>query len=264
MNALKDKSDAVNKAVEEAIELIRFYSSQYNGDCDDGSDGSDEKRNCSGYKDDHDNGDKDKVDKESNKSKKERHHNKEENPWNQPDDIFNALDTARTKLINAWDDLEQECVRVKQREEEENVEDDDWSTTKNNKTKKIKDQQKQQLQQLEESEKIKVAYIDMITDAFADALEDMRQQEGDNLDVDVLIDCLQSGLDLMSKEEKELFLIGELQRKASGGDGDANDKEEEEVERMVDKEEYDTVMTPHERRRRELGFGRRMVSEEPS
>lgn len=126
----------------------------------------------------------------------------EDSCWESPDDIFAQLDAARNQLTQAWAHL-------------------DATLAAGERTKEI------------DQERVRVAYMDMVTDAFADVLEDLRQQQGDELDVDILVDCLQSGLDLWSSEEKELLL-----QESSG-----------ELEN-----EEDDGLTPHERRRRQLGF----------
>lgn len=69
---------------------------------------------------------------------------------------------------------------------------------------------------------LQAAYMDMITDAFADVLMDMQGN-----DVDILVDCLQSGLDLMNQEERDFFL---------------------------EEDDDDTTELPHDQRRREAGF----------
>lgn len=76
------------------------------------------------------------------------------------------------------------------------------------------------------------AYIDLITDSFADVLNELRTNE-EEVDVNILVDCLQSGIELLSSEEAELMM-------------------EEEEEEVAETEE--DALTPHERRRRELGF----------
>jgi hypothetical protein len=81
-----------------------------------------------------------------------------------------------------------------------------------------------------EEEDLRAAYMDMITDAFANVLDDLRQKEGDDLDVDILVDCLQSGIDLMSQEDRDFFLQDDAM------------------------EEEDGPLTPHEERRRQLGY----------
>jgi len=52
-------------------------------------------------------------------------------------------------------------------------------------------------------------YMDMITASFADVLENLRKDElsKKELDMSVLADCLQSGLEFLSTEEREMFMI---------------------------------------------------------
>jgi hypothetical protein len=130
-----------------------------------------------------------------------------------PQEAWIQLDAARNKLIRAWDALD---VAMK-------------DSGANHKKKDSIDE-----------DRIRVEYMDLVTDAFQDALEDMRQKQGDQLDVDVLIDCLSSGLELLTDQDKK-WLLEETDR----NDQDA----------MSEKEPGDGL-TPHERRRRELGFRR--------
>ncbi|KAL3937077.1 MAG: hypothetical protein SGARI_002288 [Bacillariaceae sp.] len=44
--------------------------------------------------------------------------------------------------------------------------------------------------------------MDMITDAFGDVLDQMRSSENSNLDINVLVDCLQSGVDFLDDADK--------------------------------------------------------------
>jgi Mg2+ and Co2+ transporter CorA len=131
----------------------------------------------------------------------------ENNAWNDPERILQQLDQARTQLATAWDVLQQ-AIDAHQAEAEEkkpSVSDDD----------------------------LRASYIDMITDSFADVLEEMRQKETD-LDIEILADCLQSGLELMSQDDKDLFL--------------------EQFETSSHEDNYPEGLTPHEQRRRELGY----------
>lgn len=91
--------------------------------------------------------------------------------WKNPQRIFDQLNTARQNVIEAG---------------------------------KVKDEDKH-FQDFDH-ENFRLLYIDMITDAFADALESLRGSEGNQLDIDVLVDCLQSGIDLQTMEEKQLLL----------------------------------------------------------
>jgi hypothetical protein len=114
------------------------------------------------------------------------------NPWRNPGDMWAQLDKARDDIQEAW------------------------GTTEEAK------------EQPDHKVAFTAMYIDLITDSFADVLDDMRKD--DAVDVDILVDCLQSGLELLSTEEVDLMMEQE------------DDMEEE------------GTLTPHEQRRRELGF----------
>jgi hypothetical protein len=132
------------------------------------------------------------------------------NAWKHPELILKELDQARTQLAKAWKALQQAIDDDDQAQDASISEDD-----------------------------LRASYIDMITDSFADVLEEMRQKETD-LDIEILADCLQSGLELMTQDDKDLFM--ECSADASYFEGHEQDQ---------DGEEY---LTPHERRRREQGY----------
>jgi hypothetical protein len=115
------------------------------------------------------------------------------NPWRNPRDMWVQLDKARDDIQEAWGT-----------HQEEPKEQSDGKVA------------------------FTAMYIDLITDSFADVLDDMRND--DAVDVDILVDCLQSGLELLSTEEVDLMM-----------------------EQEDDMEEEGTI-TPHEQRRRALGF----------
>ena len=98
--------------------------------------------------------------------------NDHQGPWENPDQIYQQLDQARTNITRAWEDLD--ALVTKDREAAIAAAAAEATTDK---------------------EKLRVAYMDMITDSFADVLEDMRLNaaKNDPLDVEVLVDCLQSG-----------------------------------------------------------------------
>jgi len=82
----------------------------------------------------------------------------------------------------------------------------------------------------------------MITDAFSDVLEDLRTKsstEDDPIDVETLVDCLQSGLDLLNQGSK-YYSRSLSETDFESGDGGGNVSGDE--------------LTPHESRRRQLGF----------
>ena len=86
----------------------------------------------------------------------------------------------------------------------------------------LKEAEKEPSPEVDE-EKIRLAYMDMITDAFSDVLDDLKRNE--KFDVNLLVDCLQSGLEIM--DDKEFFF---------------------------DDEEDNGGLSPQEIRRRSLGF----------
>jgi hypothetical protein len=132
-----------------------------------------------------------------------------------PQHAWNQLDAARNNLIRAWDALDAAMKNSST-----------GSSTKNESNDELHE------------DRIRVEYMDMITDAFQDVLEDMRQKQGDQLDVDVLIDCLSSGLELLTDQEK-LWLLEDVDQSKLDAES---------------RKERDHDLTPHERRRRELGF----------
>jgi len=115
------------------------------------------------------------------------------NPWRNPQDMWTRLDQAREDLQEAWRSIPEEKPQL-------------------------------------DRKVIRTAmYIDLITDSFSDVLEELHTNE--NVDVNILVDCLQSGLELLSSEEAELMM-----------------------EQEEDDEDDEDDLTPHEQRRRELGF----------
>ena len=129
-----------------------------------------------------------------------------DSPWRQPDRILQQLNQARNDLSQAWKDYEQEYI-----------------TSKKKTTPSL------------DPERCRALYMDMITDAFADTLENMRTTANTELDVDLLVDCLQSGLELLSEEDQVDLLLAP----------------EEEGDRMDD---GDNDLTIHEKLRREKGL----------
>ena len=106
---------------------------------------------------------------------------KSNNPWKNPDEIYAQLDRARSDITQAWDQLHAARGAAAAAADEE----------ANSRSKEDKETC------------LRMAYMDMITDAFADVLEDLRTKstsdsnnDDDPLDVETLVDCLQSGLDL--------------------------------------------------------------------
>jgi hypothetical protein len=121
-----------------------------------------------------------------------------ENPWTNPQAMLEKLEQARKDIVAA---------------------------------RETQDPSDGSRDNLIDDNEFRAAYMDMVTSAFADVLEDMRNNGEEDLDVDILVDCLQSGMDFMSGEDKELFLM---------------DDDDEILE--------DGTPTPHERRRLQFGL----------
>jgi hypothetical protein len=159
-------------------------------------------------------------------SERDPHDKDESNPWRNPEQVFQQLDQARTGIVKAWEELHAAAAALEQKDDNKSGDISKGSSTSTSVN----------------EDDLRAAYMDMITDAFADVLEDMRANEAEDIDVDVLVDCLQSGLDLMSQEEKDFFM-----------------QDNEELNNMDESESNDTV-TPHELRRQELGFNMKIPS----
>lgn len=173
-------------------------------------------------------------------SERDPHDKDEANPWRNPEQVFQQLDQARNDIIKAWEKLHAAQAALEQ------TDGDDNAANANNCDNMTKEPLSLSFTSTSVNEDdLRAAYMDMITDAFADVLEDMRANEAADIDVDVLVDCLQSGLDLMSQEEKDFFMQDseDLNNMDEGQSSDIN----------VD-------VTPHELRRQELGFNMKIPS----
>jgi hypothetical protein len=147
---------------------------------------------------------------------------------NDPDQMYAELDRARTKVMNAWERLE----RLQQQAMKEN----------NNAAPRIQD------------DDVRPAFMDMITDAFADVLEDLRNKSNDeDLDVDVLVDCLQSGMDLLPLLTSSSYEQGDFSwsNKDDDDDDNNNDPSDSNLDTNCNNDDDDN---PHEQRRRRLGY----------
>lgn len=160
--------------------------------------------------------------------------------WKNPNEMLEQIDLARTNILEACEQLKAATAAAK---EEEKV---------------AKHNNDEDEEQQKEADILRATYMDMITDAFGDTLEEMRNNSngGDNnIDVDILIDCLQSGIDLMSAKDKEFFIMSSSQQQESSTTGDSGSEERcQNEESSSSNSSNNRMMTPHEIRRRELGF----------
>jgi hypothetical protein len=108
--------------------------------------------------------------------------NNDSNPWKHPEVIQKELAVARNELDNAWKDLQREELERANHQEQ--------------------DQDHHAADEVSEDE-FRVLYMDMITDAFGDVLEHLQGGgNDDSVDVDVLVDCLQSGIELLDPDQR--------------------------------------------------------------
>ena len=128
-------------------------------------------------------------------SERDPHDGDAENPWKDPQAMLDQLDQAREGIIAA-------SRRPSGTTATKAVDPNDFRS----------------------------CYMDLVTNAFADVLEDMRNNHSDEeFDVDVLVDCLQSGMDFLSGEEQEFLM-------------------------MEDDDLDESLPTPHEARQLQLGL----------
>lgn len=132
-----------------------------------------------------------------------------ETDWRQqtPEQTLESLNAARNEITERWEILQKEMTAT---ESVEMIEDRAAS-----------------------EQEIRIAFVDMITEAFGDMLHNMQTE---NVDIEALVDCLQSGLDMINA--KNLVDLAWCE-----DDDDDDDIEEE-----------GTSLTPHEYRRRAVGF----------
>ena len=147
-----------------------------------------------------------------------------DNPWKNPQSMLEQLHEARAKIVAAWGTND----------------DNNNNNNNNNNNKAAQDDDSDKNIINSNNNNIRAAYMDMVTDAFADVLEDMRKNGSSNeeeLDVDILVDCLQSGMDFMSGEERDMLLM-----------------EMEDDNEGIEDEGDEDKLTPHEERRQQLGL----------
>ena len=205
----------------------------------------------------------------SSEDKNNNNNKTTDNPWNNPDQIYQQLDQARHEIVQAWETLH----AANRRDHDSNSSTNATTTTTtlnqttvpSNEEDAAPTQEQEERQEEEQQMILRMAYMDMITDAFADVLEDLRQRQelsddkDDTMDVETLVDCLQNGLDLLisssssnnnndnrlswsSFNETDFAFAGSEDNTVAGDDDNKSNDEE------------DVKLTPHESRRRQLGY----------
>ena len=114
-----------------------------------------------------------------------------DNCWNNPTDMFQQLKKARDALSEAWRDYQEAFEKVEQQKQKNENSKDGTADTPD-------------MQEDEEQQKrFRVMYMDMITDAFGDVLNEMREKNEQDVDINTLVDCLQSGIDFLDDADKK-------------------------------------------------------------
>ncbi len=200
------------------------------------------------------------------------------NPWNNMEAIAEKLENARSKIDQAWRDAK--VVHEKQRErngdEDENDNDEtddddigddtalstiDFTVPVNldmevtidagvniNEDLEIDSTSDEQQQEKKSdagaipADDFRALYMEMMAETFADDLEEIRQQ-GENVDVDVLVECLQSGINFLEPHEKHKKAFFDSLGYDGNGNGDETMKSNKEEGRTI-----------HELRQHRLGY----------
>mmetsp|Transcript_17442 Transcript_17442/g.17541 ORF Transcript_17442/g.17541 Transcript_17442/m.17541 type:complete len:249 (+) Transcript_17442:138-884(+) len=167
------------------------------------------------------------------------------NPWKNPQVIEEELNIARNELNAAWKNVkaERDAVTSAAVTEAYEVEDDE--------EKKEEDEDNEIPE-----EEFRVLYMNMMTDAFGDVLETMNQESGQEgkptVDVDILVDCLQSGIDFLDPVE-------ELNKRSYFDSLDYNfgEDDDDDIDDKMNDDNNDNDeegLTIHEMKQRSLGY----------
>jgi hypothetical protein len=223
--------DAVHESIQKALDLIQYYSENADdaaGKCE--SSGS--------------------TKSDTSKDRKSTIHTN-------PDEVYQQLDTARNAITDAWQTLYTAFYanhtddNDDKHDEEEKVEGPCDTTTF---TKEERASNDTNDDPLTEQERIRIAYLNMITDSFGNVLEQLNNEET-NVNVDVLADCLQSGHDLLTQlnTASSSSLPTDMWNDTDflwNDDNEDDDDDDHETPHTDDQYE----LTPHELHRQALGF----------
>ena len=188
------------------------------------------------------------------------------NPWKDPETMLSKLRQVRDELTKAWNDLEKDHQQRRKKRQHNHQSQNDENDG---------DGQAESQSEPDE-EQLRVLYMDMVTDAFADVLDQMRQQEAaataaapdgtdDNnnnnnstgIDVDLLVDCLQNGMEFLDPSDRNKQFFKDFD---DGDDDDGDDQDGEEAATMDEGEEDDRIsgdmhdLTCHQLHQQEIGF----------
>lgn len=179
------------------------------------------------------------VDYVDDASASSNHHNKSTSATSfsdtDPDEIYQQLDTARNQITESWQAL---YTSFHSKNDDDDNDDEDNVNRGN---------------PLSEQEQIRIAYLNMITDSFGNVLANLHGDNDNNINVDVLADCLQSGYDLLTQFNSSTSTTW-YENDFVWNDDDDDHMDDNGFDNDDDNDNEDDVVTPHERHRRQLGF----------
>jgi hypothetical protein len=171
------------------------------------------------------------------------------NPWKDPESMLARLKVARDELTEAWNALEEQHQKDKKKKEQEEAEEEGGNEP--------------------DEEQFRVLYMDMVTDAFGDVLDQIRLEQqgststttpaGNNgsdvvgVDVDMLVDCLQSGMEFLDPSDRNKRFLDDFEAMDDDDDDDDDEKDLDGLEGDDDNED-EAGLTCHEMRQREIGY----------
>mmetsp|Transcript_6884 Transcript_6884/g.17259 ORF Transcript_6884/g.17259 Transcript_6884/m.17259 type:complete len:225 (-) Transcript_6884:533-1207(-) len=132
--------------------------------------------------------------KSNNNNKKNKNDNN--NPWANPESIQEQLVAARGDLESAWNKL-RSTTQTNLDDDDDNDNDNEQDDDDDDDDDKLSD------------EEFRALYIETMTDAFGDVLQQTMQSSSssnnsntdDDEHVELLVDCLQSGMDLLDPDQ---------------------------------------------------------------
>jgi len=236
-SALLSSLDRLNVASKKAVEVVNRFANIEPPSDDDDDDEAD-------------------ADRDDEEEEKENGNTNTTNPWRTPQLIEDELNIARNELNEAWKNVKAErdnnssaiaTAAAAGGDCKNNYVDDDDEEHK----KKDDNDNDNEIPE----EEFRVLYMNMMTDAFGDVLDTMNKENNKDgkptVDVDILVDCLQSGIDFLDPVE-------ELNKRSYFDSLDYNfgDDDDDDDDQMMNDDIDDTEegLTIHEMKQRSLGY----------
>jgi len=170
--------DRLNEASKKAVEVVNRFANIEPPPDDDGDDD-----------------DLDDLNEEEEKDNNTTRYINQMNPWKNPQVIEEELNKARNELNAAWKNVKAERDAVTSA-----------AVTEAYEVEEEEEKKEEDIDNEIPEEEFRVLYMNMMTDAFGDVLETMNKESGQEgkptVDVDILVDCLQSGIDFLDPVEE--------------------------------------------------------------